>query len=89
MGEFMFQLPLFFYFIYSILNGIKATHLKLLYSAHVCTTMIPILGELLVYQVPAENKIILMAAYLPYLIVPLIFMADTLLESNKPKLKKE
>ncbi|KAJ3269685.1 Transmembrane protein 97 [Terramyces sp. JEL0728] len=88
-GEFIFQLPLFFYFIYAILNGIRATNLKLLYSAHVCTTMIPILGELLVYKAPLESKIILMAAYLPYLIIPLIFMVDTLAHQNKTKLKKE
>ncbi|KAJ3299891.1 Transmembrane protein 97 [Borealophlyctis nickersoniae] len=85
-GEFFFQLPAFFYLAAGFWNDRAAIRIPaIVYSAHVCTTMIPILSEIVLGhpEIPAEKRQILLAAYLPYLLVPFCLLVRMTLGFNK------
>lgn len=63
----------------------------ILYSAHVATTLLPILGHILFYQFPVEphpgpktlqERWLLVSIYAPYLLVPLLLLFTMLFSST-------
>lgn len=76
LGEVFLQLPFFFFAVAALLARSNALRTPgLLYGAHVCTTMIPILGHFAVDpDLDDESRRKLIALYLPYLLVPAWFV---------------
>lgn len=63
----------------------------IVYSAHVATTLVPILGHILFYQFPVgphpgpqtlQERMLLVSIYAPYLLVPLLLLFTMLLSST-------
>ena len=76
--EIVFQLPFFFYAVYSILNctyGLYFRPLCIAYGASTATTLIPILACVLSdADTTTSEKGVLLGFYLPYLVFPLWLM---------------
>ena len=69
--EFIIQLPFMIFASWMLFTGYKRKSLFLVaYGIHVCTALIPCLGELWVNG--GEHWIYLVAFYIPYFIVPLM-----------------
>lgn len=72
--EALFQLPFFFFAIYALwfkLNVIRIP--AIVYSAHVATTLIPILAEFAASpSMTSSHKMTLFVIYSPYLIIPTV-----------------
>ncbi|XP_051254786.1 sigma intracellular receptor 2 isoform X1 [Dicentrarchus labrax] len=88
--EALFQLPFFPVAAYAFLKGgckwIRTP--AIVYSAHVATTLVPILSRILFYQFPMEphpgpqtpqERWLLVSIYVPYLLVPLLLLFTMLL----------
>ncbi|KAI8912469.1 transmembrane protein 6/97 [Gorgonomyces haynaldii] len=91
-AEILFQIPCFFVLIHAIWHKKKYYALKLIYSSHVCTTLIPILGEIYELSIPDDKKLVLFAAYLPYFVIPFLLLLQTLQKmrvENAAKQKRE
>ena len=73
-AELLFQLPFFFVATYGLLfkkNWIRIP--SIIYGAHVATTVVPILFEFAHMKiVTQEQKLMLLAFYAPYLLIPLL-----------------
>ncbi|XP_041797282.1 sigma intracellular receptor 2 [Chelmon rostratus] len=91
--EALFQMPFFPIAAYAFLKGgckwIRTP--AILYSAHVATTLLPILGHILFYQFPVEphpgpktlqERWLLVSIYAPYLLVPLLLLFTMLFSST-------
>ncbi|KXZ55009.1 hypothetical protein GPECTOR_3g172 [Gonium pectorale] len=74
-GEVLYQLPFFFVASYAFIkrrNWIRVP--SIIYGAHVVTTMIPILTDILFGPDSGPKRHTLAAIYVPYLIVPLLLL---------------
>ncbi|EKX36053.1 hypothetical protein GUITHDRAFT_52673, partial [Guillardia theta CCMP2712] len=73
MAEVVFQLPFFFVALYAFrtrANWIRVP--SIVYAAHACTQMVPILGSVWFDEaVPKEKRTVLSCIYLPYFAIPL------------------
>ncbi|KAJ2548588.1 Transmembrane protein 97 [Coemansia sp. RSA 1933] len=72
--ELVLQLPFFFYAVWALWVSSPHRHLPLLvYGAHVCTTMAPILGMLIFGDIDrsCRERMVLFSMYVPYLLLPL------------------
>eukprot|EP00126_Sphaerothecum_destruens_P007905 Sdes_comp20030_c0_seq2m12792 len=81
--ELIFQLPFFFVAVYALTqkkNWIKTP--GIIYGSHVITTMIPVLAHLFHNSTPT-NLPILLGFYLPYLILPTLWVVVLLSSSNQ------
>ncbi|XP_073340258.1 sigma intracellular receptor 2 [Pagrus major] len=91
--EAVLQMPFFPVAAYAFLKGgckwIRTP--AIVYSAHVATTLVPILGHILFYQFPVEphagpqtlqERMLLVSIYAPYLLVPLLLLFTMLLSST-------
>lgn len=97
--EIVFQLPFFFYAVYSILNcayGFYFRPLCIAYGASTATTLIPILACVLSDDdTTTSEKGVLLGFYLPYLMFPLWLMilgvceAGTLIDEGSVGMKKK
>jgi len=78
--ELLLQLPFFFIAVNALLSNNLASirTLSLIYAAHVCTTVIPLVAELVLKKYPADEvgprtsteRAILISLYAPYFIFP-------------------
>ncbi len=83
-AEAVFQFPFFFFASYALLYKKNCIRIPgIVYGAHVATTVIPILSEICNSQNSDFNKQMLFLFYLPYFIIPFIFMV-TLAFSEVP-----
>lgn len=91
--EAVLQMPFFPVAAYAFLKGgckwIRTP--AIVYSAHVATTLVPILGHILFYPFPVEphpgpqtlqERMLLVSIYAPYLLVPLLLLLTMLLSST-------
>ncbi|XP_030296134.1 sigma intracellular receptor 2 [Sparus aurata] len=91
--EAVLQMPFFPVAAYAFLKGgckwIRTP--AIVYSAHVATTLVPILGHILFYQFPVgphpgpqtlQERMLLVSIYAPYLLVPLLLLFTMLLSST-------
>lgn len=88
--ELIFQLPFFFYAIrvlvnmkgcslYALPQDAPARSLFCAYGAHVATTLVPILATFATSdQLDSTQRTMLLLIYLPYLIIPLAIVSETL-----------
>ena len=87
----MLQLPFFIvaaYGLYYKLNWIKIP--LIIYSAHVATTVIPILSEFYYStMITDQQRSILIAFYFPYLLIPLMMLVQFSCSSDKPFIKSK
>eukprot|EP00640_Fibrocapsa_japonica_P007561 CAMPEP_0113934658 /NCGR_PEP_ID=MMETSP1339-20121228/1951_1 /TAXON_ID=94617 /ORGANISM="Fibrocapsa japonica" /LENGTH=146 /DNA_ID=CAMNT_0000936543 /DNA_START=147 /DNA_END=587 /DNA_ORIENTATION=- /assembly_acc=CAM_ASM_000762 len=78
-GELIFQLPFFFVASVAFVKGWNSIRIPcMVYSSHVITTMIPILGVILfddTHKEMNQNRGQLFFVYLPYLIIPAVMLA--------------
>jgi len=77
-AEVTLQFPFFFYAIRGLLARDDRIRVPCVaYAGHVCTTMVPILAELVWggHAATASQRALLVAVYLPYLVVPLGLLA--------------
>lgn len=90
LGELLFQIPAFLYLAHSLYHERRAPLVKIVYSTHVCTTLIPMFGELLYIDLPLKFKLILFSAYAPYFLVPFALLVQQLrLQSHKSVKKRQ
>jgi len=78
LAEVTLQFPFFFYAIRGLLARDDAIRVPCVaYAGHVCTTMVPILAELAwgAHAATHAQRTLLVAVYLPYLVVPLGLLA--------------
>lgn len=91
--EALFQMPFFPIAAYAFLKGgCKWIRIPaIIYSVHVATTLLPILGHILFHQFPMEphpgpqtmqERWLLVSIYVPYLLVPLLIVFTMLLSST-------
>ncbi|KAJ3054808.1 Transmembrane protein 97 [Rhizophlyctis rosea] len=76
-GELPISLPFFFYLIHGLWNDRAQIRIPaIIYSSHVATTLIPILSEIFFAhpELSEDQRRMLVAAYLPYLVIPLLFL---------------
>jgi len=93
--ELVLQLPFFFAAAYGIYT--QAQWLRtpgIIYGTHVCTTLVPIIAELLFKPFAPgagpqtmEERLTLIAIYSPYLILPLAFLIKCCLMTTQGKSK--
>lgn len=69
-------MPFFFFAVWGWLKKSEAVRIPtIIYGAHTATTLIPIYGSFLAStSISEQNKLILAAIYLPYLLMPLYLM---------------
>ncbi|KAI7870773.1 transmembrane protein 6/97 [Spinellus fusiger] len=70
-AELTLQLPFFFYAIYGLYK---------VYSAHVATTVLATLSEVLLnplHPISSSERLILCVFYLPYFVLPLVMLVDS------------
>lgn len=79
--ELFFQLPFFFYATASLLSKNEGLRIPgIIYGSHTATTLIPILMYIWCFPedvspfLTQSDKIVLFLFYLPYLLIPLLFM---------------
>ena len=73
--EVVFQLPFFFVALYALLaraNWIRIP--SIVYSAHVMTTVVPTVANILVQPISLSNKLQLAPLYLIFFVVPLLLL---------------
>lgn len=71
--ECVLQLPFFFLASYAFIRKLNWIRVPcIIYGAHVATTMVPILGDILFGPKSGPKKLQLAAVYAPYLVVPLL-----------------
>lgn len=79
MSELLFQLPFFIVATYAFIKKCAWIRLpSIIYGTHTCTTLIPILAEIVLGHsemsvekaISGKNVVILLAAYLPYFLIP-------------------
>ncbi|GLC33960.1 hypothetical protein PLESTB_000822800 [Pleodorina starrii] len=69
------QLPFFFVAAYAFIKRRNWIRIPcIIYGAHVATTMVPILTEILFSPAAGPKRVTLALIYLPYLIVPLLLV---------------
>uniref|UniRef100_UPI0037E8F477 sigma intracellular receptor 2-like n=1 Tax=Semicossyphus pulcher TaxID=241346 RepID=UPI0037E8F477 len=91
--EALIQLPFFPFAAYAFLKGgcrwIRTP--AIVYSAHVATTLVPILAHILFYQFPlkphagpqtVQERWLLVSIYAPYLLVPVLLLLTMLFSSS-------
>ncbi|GLC33961.1 hypothetical protein PLESTB_000822900 [Pleodorina starrii] len=73
--ECVLQLPFFFIAAYAFIKRRNWIRIPgIIYGAHVVTTMVPILTEILFSPAAGPKRVSLALIYLPYLIVPLLLV---------------
>ncbi|OBZ90619.1 Transmembrane protein 97 [Choanephora cucurbitarum] len=98
--ELIFQLPFFFYACVSLLKNSQHLQLPLaIYSAHVATTVLPLLAEILFntsHKLDSAQKVVLCGFYGPYFVLPCIMLVDSFSQiksalgtASKPHLKTQ
>jgi hypothetical protein len=88
--EFLFQLPFFFVAVYGLLyekEWIRTP--SIIYGAHVSTTVIPILSEIVFSrEILLIEKCTLLSFYTPYLLIPMTLLLYMVFNENPFKSSK-